>query len=127
MKYESLWIRHTWTCKNVNTFIINWKKLWTCHMVNLMEVHKEALVHMFVLCTWEKNEVSKSSSAFMMYIDLLCKASVVVLMHWAWSVLYFCKCYIGWKACDGVDNLYKANVLFFVLCHNYFDKRNGFC
>lgn len=75
----------------------------------------------------EKNEVSKSSSGFMMYIDLLCKASVVVLMHWAWSVLYFCKCYIGWKACDGVDNLYKANVLFFVLCHNYFDKRNGFC
>lgn len=46
-----------------------------------MEVHKEALVHMFVLCTWEKNEVSKSSSGFMMYIDLLCKASVVVLMH----------------------------------------------
>lgn len=105
MKYESLWIRHTWTCKNVNTFIKNWKKLWTCHMVKLMDVHKEALVH----------------------VCLFCKASVVVLMHWAWSVLYFCKCYIGWKACDGVDNLYKANVLFFVLCHNYFEKRNGFC
>lgn len=104
------------------------KKLWTCHMVKLMEVHKEALVHVCLFYVrGKKNEVSKSSSAFMMYIDLLCKASVVVLMHWAWSVLYFCKCYIGWKACDGVDNLYKANVLFFVLCHNYFDKRNGFC
>lgn len=75
----------------------------------------------------EKNEVSKSFLGFMMYIDLLCKVFVVVLMYWVWFVFYFCKCYIGWKVCDGVDNLYKVNVLFFVLCYNYFDKRNGFC
>lgn len=55
LKYESLWIRHTWTCKNVNTFIINWKKLWTCHMVNLMEVHKEALVHICLFYVRGKN------------------------------------------------------------------------
>lgn len=50
-------------------------------MVKLMEVYKEVLVYMFVLCTWEKNEVSKSFLGFMMYIDLLCKVFVVVLMY----------------------------------------------
>lgn len=51
-------------------------------MVKLMEVHKEALVHVCLLYVHEKkNEVSMSSSGFMVYIDLLSKASVVVLMH----------------------------------------------
>lgn len=51
-------------------------------MVKLMEVHKEALVHVCLLYVHEKkNEVSMSSSGFMVYIDLLCKASMVVLMH----------------------------------------------
>lgn len=61
-----------------------------------MEVQKEALVHVCLLYVLEKkNEVSMSSSGFMVYIDLLCKASMVVLMHWAWSMLHFCKCSIG--------------------------------